>query len=146
RYSTLTIGCFFFLAAMASAQSLSVKRFPADKAAGVNPDTQLVLTFPSAPTLGKSGQIRIYDAATDKLIDTLDLTIPPGPTPPVGGQAAQYTPVPYGYVPGRFTDANTTPGKPSGAALPPSHDFQLTIIGGFTDGFHFYPVIVHDKA
>jgi len=37
----------------------SVTRFPADKASGVNPDTHLVLTFGSPPTLGKSGQIRI---------------------------------------------------------------------------------------
>ena len=46
----------------------------------VSPDTHLVLTFPSAPTLGKSGQIRIYDAADNRLVDTLDLSIPPGPT------------------------------------------------------------------
>src|SRR6185312_3136244 len=40
-----------------------VSRFPADRASGVNPDTHLVLTFPSAPALGRFGLIRIYDAA-----------------------------------------------------------------------------------
>ena len=72
-----------------SAQSGPVIQFPADKATGVNPDTHLVLTFPSAPTLGKSGQIRIYEAATNKLVDTLDLSIPAGPTAGVAGPAAK---------------------------------------------------------
>ena len=106
----------------------------------------LVLTFPSAPTLGKSGQIRIYDAADNRLVDTLDLSIPPGPTTGARGPAAPYTPTPYEYTAAHPTNADTMPGTPSGAALPTSRDYQLTIIGGFSDGFHFYPVIVHDKV
>ena len=58
-----------------------------------NPDTHLVLTFPSEPTLGNSGQIRIYDAADDRLVDLLDLSIPPGPTTFVKAPASPpYTP------------------------------------------------------
>ena len=72
-------------------------RFPADKAREVNPDTHLILTFSSKPTLGTSGQIRIYDAANDRLVDVLDLSIPPGPTIP-NRTPAPYTPVPYEYV------------------------------------------------
>jgi len=136
-----------FLLLTLSAQSGSVTRFPADKAAGVNPDTHLVLTFRNPPVLGKLGQIRIYDASTDKLVDMLDLSIPPGPSAAAGGPAAPYTPVPYEYVVGRrYTNANTIPGTPSGGAVPTSPDFQLTIIGGFTDAFHFYPVIIHDNV
>src|SRR5579864_2014776 len=55
--------------------------FPANHAVRVNPDTHLVLTFSSAPTLGKSGQIRIYDAADHRLVDTLELSLPDGPDP-----------------------------------------------------------------
>jgi pectinesterase len=55
--------------------------FPANNATRVNPDTHLLLTFSSPPTLGKSGQIRIYDAAGHQLVDTLDLSIPAGPDP-----------------------------------------------------------------
>ncbi len=44
------------------------ERFPADKAVNVNPDTHLELTFSSAPILGDSGQIRIYDAANNRLV------------------------------------------------------------------------------
>jgi pectin methylesterase-like acyl-CoA thioesterase len=129
-----------------SAQS-GFTRFPADRSTEVNPDTHLVLTFRSAPTLGKSGKIRIYDAATDKLVDTLDLSIPPGPTAGAGGPTAPYTPVPYEYVAGRrLTNANAVPGTPSGVAVPTSPNFQLTIIGGFTDAFHFYPVIIHENV
>ena len=136
-------------ATAAQRASASVSRFPADKSMGVNPDTHLVLTFQSAPTLGKSGQIRIYDAADNKLVDTLDVSIPSGPAA-AGGRggaaapAAQMTPVPYEYVAGRRqTNANTIPGTPSGVAVPTPASSQLTIIGGFTDAFHFYPVIIH---
>src|SRR5215468_6438365 len=76
----------------------AITRFPADKARNVNPDTHLVLTFPTAPVLGNSGQIRIYDAADNTLVDTLDLSIPPGPAAGAGGPAAPYTPVPYAYT------------------------------------------------
>jgi pectinesterase len=121
-----------------------VSCFPADKARGVNPDTHLVLTFSSEPCVGTSGQVRIYDAADDRLVDVLDMRIPPGPTAGIQIPAVPaYTPLPYEYVSGHFTNANTKPGTPSGAALPTSDDYQLTIIGGFTDAFHFYPVIVH---
>jgi len=133
----------------------SVTRFPANAANGVSPDTHLILTFPSPPTVGKSGQIRIFDAADNRLVDTLDLSIPPGPTAGVTGPTAPYTPTPYEYSrlrqgsgaqAARPTNADTIPGTPSGAALPTSRDYQLTIIGGFSDGFHFYPVIVHDRV
>ncbi len=120
-------------------------RFPANNAKGVNPDTHLVISFPSEPTLGTSGQIRIYDSADDRLVDLLDLSIPPGPT--TGSKTSTpYTPTPYEYVSGRFTNANTKPGTPLGVALPTPSTYQLTIIGGFTDAFHFYPVIIHGNA
>src|ERR1051325_6451764 len=148
-----TLGCllsFALIVPVVSAQKISVTSvtmFPSSGAAAVNSDTHLVLTFSSPPTLGKSGRIRIYDAASDRLVDTLDLSIPPGPaTPAAGGGPVTYTPGPYGYTPRHATNANTVPGTPSGAAVPTSRDFQLTIIGGFTDGFHFYPVIIHDNT
>ncbi len=118
---------------------------PANNAQNVNPDTHLVITFPDQPNLGSSGQVRIYDAADDRLIDTLDLSIPPGPTEP-DKTKVPYTPIPYQYLPGKFTNANTRPGTPSGAALPTPDTYQLTIIGGFTDAFHFYPVIIHGST
>ncbi|MBN1566704.1 MAG: carbohydrate esterase [Acidobacteria bacterium] len=121
-------------------------RFPADKSTNVNPDTHLKLTFQSPPVLGKSGQIRVYDAADNRLVDLLDLSIPPGPTQPTPSPSAIYTPTPYEYISGRFTNANTRPGTPSGAALPTSDQYQLTIIGGFTDAFHFYPIIIRNNT
>lgn len=127
--------------------SHTISRFPAHEATDVNPDTHLALTFPSPPTLGTAGQIRIYDAADDRLVDLLDLSIPPGPNVSVKApERPPYTPVPYEYAPGHFTNANTKPGTPSGVALPTPDTHQLTIIGGFTDAFHFYPVIIHDNA
>ena len=125
----------------------AVVRFPAHGARNVNPDTHLVLTFPSAPTLGKAGKIRILDAKDNRLVDTLDLSVPPGPTTPdAQGATAPYTPVPYEYVPGRPTNASTVPGTPSGTAARTPATYQLTIIGGFTDAFHFYPVIIRGNV
>ena len=63
-----------------------------------------------------------------------------------GGAAAPYTPVPYDYIAGHFTNANTMPGTPSGVAVATPATYQLTIIGGFTDAFHFYPVIIHGNV
>jgi pectinesterase len=133
------------VAGSAAAQS-RITRFPADAARDVNPDTHLVLSFSSAPILGASGQIRIYDAANNALVDTLDLSIPPGPTTGAAGPAPPYTQTPYQYTSAHPTNADSTPGMPSGGAVPTSRDYQLTIIGGFTDGFHFHPVIVHDNV
>ncbi|QJE01968.1 carbohydrate esterase [Massilia forsythiae] len=121
----------------------AVATYPAQGAAGVNPDVRLVLRFPGAPTLGTTGQIRIYDAADDRLVDTLDLAIPAGPAERAAGPYPSYLPAPYDYGGPRRTNADTRAGTPSAPGLPPAgSDYQLSIIGGFTDGFHFHPVIV----
>ena len=90
--------------------------FPKQNAVGVNPDTHLVLTFRNKPQLGNSGKIRIYDAATHQLVDSLDMSIPSGPTTR-DTTRVKPTPKPYEYVSGHFTNANTKPGTPSGMAL-----------------------------
>jgi pectinesterase len=133
-------------AQVSNVSSEAVIRIPADKAININPDTHLELTFRSVPVLGNSGEIRIYDASNNRLVDLLDLKIPAGPTAGTPSPSATYSPVPYEYGAGHFTNANTRPGTPSGVALPTPFNYQLTIIGGFTDGFHFYPVIVHDST
>lgn len=122
--------------------------FPAKGATGVNPDTHLVLTFSDTPIVGNSGMIRVYDNLTGELVDSLDLSIPAGPTEPrTYGPECDYTKVPYDYARSSMpTNRDTQPGTPSGTAEPTPPDYQLTIIGGFTDAFHFYPVIVHDSV
>ncbi len=127
-------------------QTSNIVLFPADKSGNVNPDTHLELTFSNTPKLGTTGQIRIYDIADNHLVDLLDLSIPAGPTSASTAPKAPYIQVPYEYISGNFTNANTKPGTPSGGALPTPDTFQLTIIGRFTDGFHFYPIIIHDHT
>ena len=85
------------LATPAAAVGQSVSYAPANGRKGVNPDTHLSITFPSPPAIGNVGTVRIYDAADDRLVDTLDLSIPPGPTagPGATGGRVPYTPVPY---------------------------------------------------
>jgi pectinesterase len=138
--STL-LSWFVLAASAASAQVL----FPANTARAIPPDVQLRITFSQPPTIGKVGTVRIYDASNDRLVDQLDLSIPSGPTERATGAAttAPYLASPYNYerttVP---TNANTKAGTPSAGAAWPADTYQLTIIGGFTDGFHFHPIIV----
>jgi pectin methylesterase-like acyl-CoA thioesterase len=134
------------LATLCLPAGASVKAIPANQARGVNPDAHLVLRFDAAPVVGRAGQVRIYDALDDRLVDTLDLSIPAGPTEPSAGLYPPYLATPYDYSGVRRTNADTRPGTPSAGAVPVPGNYQLTIIGGFTDGFHFHPVIVHDKT
>ena len=120
--------------------------FPANGAVNVNVDTQLKLTFDQEITIGTKGFVKVYDMTTGKMIDKLDLSIPAGPTT---GQPknpdAIYTPTPYIYKDEIITNRNTVPNTPSGAAKPTVGNWQWNIIGGFSDAFHFYPIIVHDN-
>jgi hypothetical protein len=122
--------------------------FPSNQAENVNPDTHFKLTFREKPELGKFGKIRVYDASNDSLVDMLDLSIPPGPTESVDHKGANppYLSSPYQYESTNYTNANTKPGTPSGGALPNPNNYQLNIIGRFTDAFHFYPIIIHDST
>ncbi len=99
--------------------------FPANGAENVNPDTHLTLTFATTPKVGASGLIRIYDAETDELVDTLDLSIPTSPNPS-GRGAAQVA------------------GQPPPAAAVVSDVYQETDVGGLP--FHFRPIIVRGET
>lgn len=135
------------LAASLPADAAQVAQVPEQHANNVNPDTHLVLRFASAPKVGASGQVRIYDAASGRLVDTLDMSIPAGPTERAISPYPPYLATPYDYSGPRRTNADTRPGTPSApGAQPLPGDYQLTIIGGFTDGFHFHPVIVRDNT
>src|ERR1043166_6850943 len=93
--------------------------FPRDGATMVNPDVQLKLTFNSTPRVGSSGKIRIIDAANGRVVDTLDMSIPPGPTKPVDPaiRAKNYLSFPYPYArTTRPTNRDTKPGTPSAGA------------------------------
>jgi pectinesterase len=125
------------------AQSGAVHEYPANRAAGVNPDTHLVVRFSSAPTIGTSGQIRIYDADGHRLVDTLDMSIPAGPDPSLRVTAPAGSGIP---LPDSIPTSPTTT-TPAVRVTPADlHNYQLDTIGGL-ENFHFYPVIVHgDEA
>lgn len=138
RFSFVVALSIFLSAVLGVAQS-GVSVSPANRAVDVNPDTHLVITFSSAPTIGNAGQVRIYDADGHRLVDTLDMSIPPGPdpahrgTPPVGSGIPLPDSIP--------TSPTTT--TPAVRFTPADlHNYQLATIGGL-DNFHFYPVIVH---
>jgi hypothetical protein len=131
----------------ALAGAAAVDHYPASNATQVNPDAHLVLRFASTPTLARAGKIRIYDASDDRLVDTLDLAVPDGPLDRAAGPYPPYLATPYDYAGPRRTNADTRAGTPSAPGVAaPSGNYQLDIIGGFTDGFHFHPVIVHGNT
>lgn len=100
--------------------------FPINGASNVNPDTHLVLTFSSPPRIGSTGLIRVYDAADNTLIDTLDLRVPPSPRPD-----------------GRLGGATEAERQALGASTR-MEDYQVNRIGGLD--FHFFPIIVRGNA
>ena len=134
------------MAAVGQAQNAVVRMLPENGATGVNIDTHLMLTMSDDAVIGQKGFVSVYDKQTGKLVDRLDMSIPAGPTE---GQprnpAAQYTPVPYIYKSQHITNRNTKAGTPSGVNAWDTSRYQLDIIGGFSDGFHFYPIITHGK-
>ena len=147
-------GAFSFWAAAvagglaACTPAADIALFPANGAKGVDVDTHLTLTFSEAPTVGHQGWIRIYDLGSGECVDSLDLSVPAGPTESrTYAPDIDYTKIPYDYsrsfVP---TNRNTVPGTPSGTAEPTPPEYQLTIIGGFTDAFHFHPVLVRGTS
>ena len=143
------LASLFLPLSIAANDAVGIELFPACEAEEVNVDTHLKLTFPDAVTVGNKGKICVYDLTTGRLADCLDLSIPAGPVASQPNNPdATYTPVPYQYKSQDITNRNTKPGTPSGAAAWSQEvgKYQLTIIGGFSDGFHFYPVIVHDRT
>lgn len=69
-----------------------VARFPAREATGVAVDTPLRITFDAAPRLGSSGRIRVFNAATNAVVDTIDLGAT-SQTRVIGGTTYNYFPV-----------------------------------------------------
>ncbi|MBC7368311.1 MAG: Ig-like domain-containing protein [Undibacterium sp.] len=67
------------LAAPLGRAALHVTRFfPASGADAVSPDTPLRLKFSAAPAFGASGKIRLHDAVTQSVIETIDVQAPIG--------------------------------------------------------------------
>lgn len=118
--------------------------YPEENSNSINVDTHLVIQFDQNIKVGNKGMIMVFDKTTRKIVDCIDMSIPAGPTE---GQPknpkAIYTPVPYIYKVANITNRNTRPGTPSGAAKEDKRRYQKTIIGGFSDAFHFYPIICH---
>lgn len=128
------------LVAFASAQAQkAVTKFPSHKSVEVNPDTRLILTFPNGFKLQNKGQIRIYDASSNELVDMLDMSIPPGPK-------NTRTLAPYdSLIYNSYADRMYSVKEPDTNR---NHVYQKNYIGGNleADAFHFYPVIVRGNT
>ena len=120
RHALLFIPAWLFsLAATAQPPVL----FPANHTQGVCPDTLLKLTFPTPPALGIAGQIHIYDASDNHLVDTVDVTVPAYAT----------------------SSEETNGGHATSVQIAACAAAQSYTIGG-ADGFHLYPVIINGNV
>lgn len=118
--------------------------YPEENSNGINVDTHLTFLFDQNIKVGNKGKITVYDKTTKKVVDCIDMSLPAGPTEgQLKNPKATYTPVPYIYKVANITNRNTRPGTPSGAAKEDKRRYQKNIIGGFSDAFHFYPIICH---
>ena len=120
--------------------------YPANLSNNVCIDTELILTFKEKPFLGKSGYIRVFEYETEELVDIIDLSLPAGPSKARKNPSADYIKSPYEYKDEIITNKNTVAGTPSADYIQSDEKFQLTIIGGFSDGFHFYPLFINDNS
>lgn len=144
--STCFLAILANMACICQAQNAVIKMQPENGATDVNIDTHLTLTMSDDAVVGQKGFVSVYDKRTGKLADRLDMSIPAGPTEGLPkNPAAQYTPVPYIYKSQHITNRNTKAGTPSGMNAWDTGHYQLDIIGGFSDGFHFYPIITKGK-
>lgn len=121
-------------------------KYPINHSSNVCVDTQLILEFNKKPVLNNKGFIKIYEYETDQLVDSIDFSIPAGPTQPRNNPLARYLSDPYSYESYNITNKNTIPGTPSADYEQDNDQYQLTIIGGFSDGFHFFPAMIKDNS
>ncbi|KAF2850006.1 carbohydrate esterase family 8 protein [Plenodomus tracheiphilus IPT5] len=91
---------------------------PAQEARDINPDTHLVLSFVSPPTIGTSGIITVHDVETGRIVDSLNLSIPSSPSPFGNGSTKA-----------NYTDTRT---------------YQTNKVGGLD--FYYFPIIVSDSV
>jgi len=115
-----------------------ISLFPENGAVNINPDTHLEIVFSSQALLSTHGEIRIYDASNDSLVDRLDMSIPPGPKntrTPSPYDTLTYENIPNVVYTVYVPDTDTT------------HVYQLNQIGGMSkaDAFHFFPVLLTDS-
>ncbi|KAH8900364.1 pectinesterase [Thozetella sp. PMI_491] len=99
-------------------QALDAQLSPFNGQTNVNIDTNLVINFPSPPTIGQNGTIRVFNAATRKEVDMIDLSIP-------------FSPSPYGNGSTKANYSDTT-------------TYQTNIIGGMD--FYFFPILVRGNS
>lgn len=122
-----------------NAHAQTILKFPDHQETKVNPDSRLILTFPDKVVLHNKGMIRIYDAATNALVDMLDMGIAPGPKNT--RTLWPYDSFTYSSIPDKVytvKDPDTNS----------NHIYQKNYIGGNleTDAFHFYPVILRENS
>jgi hypothetical protein len=104
---------------------------PANGATGICYDTPLYVTFDRPPTLNNLGKIRIYNAASATVVDTLDLSQGSPQNRAVGGVGLNTYPV--------IITGNTAAIYPHSGVMTSNQSYYVTIDDGvFTDSVGAY--------
>jgi pectin methylesterase-like acyl-CoA thioesterase len=113
--------------------------FPMTGAGEVCPDVPLRLTFAAPPALGPAGKIRIVDAASNAVVDSVDVGSPAAIKTIGGLENCKYRPV--------IIDGDEAFIFPRNGALAPSRSYFVTIdSGAFTVGGESYAGIAGPRA
>ncbi len=114
----------------ARAEFTAMDFFPAPDAVAVSPDAPLRLRFSAAPEL-RAGKIRIHDAATQAVVETIDVETPVG-TKTIGSLDN------YNYYTVLIADGEATL-VPKPGALAYGHSYYVTIdAGAFKSGTELF--------
>lgn len=137
--SRLILGVLFLAFIVSCQPDQKFNTYPTNGANNINTDVQLRITFESRAILGNSGVIRVFNAQTGEMVDSLDMSIPPGPRntrTPAPYDTLKYAGVPDSLYTVYYPDTDTT------------HVYQINQIGGNTvaDQYHFFPVLLDSNT
>lgn len=153
--NSLIIHLFVCMLLLTSINSVSAQKRPTEYSKlsfypehgdrDINPDIQLQIIFTEMPFLGNAGVIRIYDASSDELIDSLDMSVPPGPKNT--RTLSAYKNIIYN-VETAYKKANKTEKGKTFVQVPLYDIYQKKYIGGKleSDVYHFYPVLINENV
>ena len=129
-YAT-TVLLFVFALLTVRARAVSATAyFPANNAVNVCADTPLKITFDTVPALGATGTVKIFNATTNVVVDTMDLALNAGN----GTQARTIGGTSYNAYP-VLVSGNTAAIFPRAGVLAYGATYYVTVDAGVFTGF-----------
>ncbi len=129
-YAVMVLLFVFALLTVRAAAVSATSFFPTNNAANVCADTPLKITFDAAPALGSTGTVKIFNATTNAVVDTIDLALSAGN----GTQARTIGGTSYNVYP-VLVSGNTAAIFPRAGVLTYGATYYVTVDAGVFTGF-----------